>query len=215
MLKGKRNFGNHTEQGGGWGAWPKMRKAVSSILFWRNAAFQFQRWEALPEEMESWGTQEPPIIQLALVLIVFCLDYCPAAFGREGEALGSQPPRCVGIWKVQTQKEFKKTPLLCAAPYAVMRLLTELHSARSAYGSDKSEMLPCANCHSKDLSNCHLSKIICWSLLFKENCKFLEWWARCSYSSETEALQLYLWFAVCTSDSNLVSVWKYLTGIQL
>lgn len=109
--------------------------------------------------MESWGTQEPPIIQLAFILI-FYLEYCPAAFGCEGVAVGSQPPRCVGIWKVQTQKEFKKTPLLCAAQYAVMKLLTELYSVRSAYGPGKTEILSCANCHSKDLSNCHLSKII-------------------------------------------------------
>lgn len=68
-------------------------------------------------------------------------------------------------------EEFKKTPLLCAAQYAVMKLLTELYSVCSAYGPGKTEILSCASCH--------LSKIIWWSLLFEANCKFLERWARC------------------------------------
>lgn len=99
-------------------------------------------------------------------------------FGCEGVALGRRPPRCVGICRVQRQKEFKKTRLLWATQCALMKLLTDLYSICSTYGPDETEILSCVNCDSKELSNFHLSKTICWILLFKKNLMFLECRAR-------------------------------------
>lgn len=86
--------------------------------------------------------------------------------GCEGVALGRQPPRCVSIRRVQRQKEFKKTPLPEQPNVLSMKLLTELYSICSTQGPDETEILSCVNCDSKELSNFHLPKTICWVWVF-------------------------------------------------
>lgn len=52
----------------GWG-WGRLSLKLSRNAAW--AAFQIQSWETIPQESESWRTQEPPNSLFALVLIFF------------------------------------------------------------------------------------------------------------------------------------------------
>lgn len=84
----------------------------------------------------------------------------------EGVTLGMQPPRCVSIHGVHRQEEFKKTLLLEQPSVFSVKLLTELYSICSTQGPDETEILSCVGCDSKELSNFHLPKTICWVCWF-------------------------------------------------